>query len=287
MFENFRVPSRVSIAGYRWDCEKPEKVVCIIHGIGEHMGRYERVAKAFNEEGIAVIGMDHRGHGLSAGTRGHTAPRREVLSDIDALITYTENNFQNIPIIMYGHSMGGNITLDYRIRGNKSHIPAAYIVSAPWIKLYKPFPKLVVSFAHIMAKIKPEFQVSSKIDENILGNPLNVRGYYKDPLVHSYITAACAADGFDIGEALYENKLTGNFGGRGKPLLLMHGDADMICSVAGSRAVAEYETNCRYVEWKGYYHEIHNGGPLANGDEVINMAVEFVKNLQPDCRNEK
>ncbi|MCI8631276.1 MAG: alpha/beta hydrolase [Firmicutes bacterium] len=279
MFENFRVPSNVSIAGYRWDCENPQKVLCIIHGIGEYQGRYDRVAKAFNAEGIAVLGMDHRGHGLSEGTRGHAAPRREVLSDIDALITYTESNFPGLPIIMYGHSMGGNIMLDYRIRGNKSRIPSAYIISAPWIKLYKPFPKAVVSFAHIMAKVKPELQISSRIDEKILGNPLNVRGYYKDPFVHSYITAACAADGFDVGKALYENKLEGNFGGRGKPLLLMHGDADMICDVSGSRAVAAYEPNCRYIEWQGYYHEIHNGGPLASGDEVIKTAVEFVKSI--------
>ncbi len=279
MFENFRVPSNVSIAGYRWDCENPQKVLCIVHGIGEYQGRYDRVAKAFNAEGIAVLGMDHRGHGLSEGTRGHAAPRREVLSDIDALITYTESNFPGLPIIMYGHSMGGNIMLDYRIRGNKSHIPSAYIISAPWIKLYKPFSKAVVSFAHIMAKVKPELQISSRIDEKILGNPLNVRGYYKDPFVHSYITAACAVDGFDVGKALYENKLEGNFGGRGKPLLLMHGDADMICDVSGSRAVAAYEPNCRYIEWQGYYHEIHNGGPLASGDEVIKTAVEFVKSI--------
>ena len=75
MYENFRVPSNVSIAGYRWDCENPSHLVCLIHGIGEYQGRYDRMANHLNEAGIAVLGMDHRGHGLSEGVRGHTAPR--------------------------------------------------------------------------------------------------------------------------------------------------------------------------------------------------------------------
>ncbi len=279
MYENFRVPSNVSIAGYRWDCENPSHLVCLIHGIGEYQGRYDRMANHLNEAGIAVLGMDHRGHGLSEGVRGHTAPRTEVLSDIDAFLAYAEKNFPDLPIILYGHSMGGNIVLDYRIRGNKSQLPAAYIVSAPWIKLYQEFPKAVVSLARMIAKIKPDFQVSSRIDYRKLGHEKHVGVYYKDPLVHSNITALCGIEGIDIGDALYENRLTGNGGGQGKPLLLMHGDADEICSVSGSRAIAAYAENCTYIEWPGYYHEIHNGGAEATGEEVIETIIEFVKKV--------
>ena len=58
-----------------------------------------------------------RGHGRSQGVRGACAPRKEVLKDIDALIEYAQAFYPGVPIVMYGHSMGGNITLDYRARG--------------------------------------------------------------------------------------------------------------------------------------------------------------------------
>ena len=81
------------IAGYRWDLDDPKKVICIIHGIGEYGGRYDRVAETFREAGYAVYAMDLRGHGISLGKRGHCAPRRDVLEDIDA---YTELLWKNL-----------------------------------------------------------------------------------------------------------------------------------------------------------------------------------------------
>ena len=99
------------VQGYHFPCENPNHVVCLIHGIGEHAGRFSRVAEHFNEAGIAVVSMDLRGHGRSQGVRGACAPRKEVLKDIDALIEYAQEFYPGVPIVMYGHSMGGNITL--------------------------------------------------------------------------------------------------------------------------------------------------------------------------------
>lgn len=280
MYDNFRVPANVSVAGYRWDCENPEYVVCFIHGIGEHMGRYERIASAFGAARIACVGMDHRGHGLSEGTRGHAAPRKEVLEDIDSLITYAETEFPGIPVILYGHSMGGNVVLDYRVRGRLADVPSAYIVSAPWIKLTNPFPVPVVKLAKLLSKIKPDFKVVSAIDETKLGHPSHVVGKYaSDPLVHDKITALCASDCITVGDALYDGSLAGKRLGFSKPMLLMHGDSDMICSVEAARHFAETAENCEYIEWPGYYHEIHNGGPEVTGEEVIERTIKFIKEI--------
>ena len=60
----------------------PEKVICIVHGIGEYGGRFDRVAEAFREKNMAVLAFDLRGHGKSLGKRGHCAPRKDVLSDV-------------------------------------------------------------------------------------------------------------------------------------------------------------------------------------------------------------
>jgi len=89
MYENFAFEAREkAVVGYHFPCDNPKKVMCIIHGIGEHMGRYQRMADKLKEQGIAVVGMDLRGHGISSGVRGNTAPREEILKDIDAMLDY-------------------------------------------------------------------------------------------------------------------------------------------------------------------------------------------------------
>ena len=87
--------------GYIWDVPHPDNVVCIIHGIGEYAGRYNRLAKILNPAGIAVLSMDLPGHGLSAGKRGHAAPRSLVLDDVTEMIRYAEEKWPGIPITLY------------------------------------------------------------------------------------------------------------------------------------------------------------------------------------------
>lgn len=279
MYENFKIPSGVSVAGYRWECEKPHHIVGLIHGIGEYQGRYDRMANFLNEKGIAVMGMDLRGHGLSEGVRGHAAPRDGLLADIDSFLSCIKRDYPDLPIVLYGHSMGGNITLDYRIRGRNAGIPDAYIISAPWVRLCHPIPKTLQKVARQMARIRPEFQFTSKIDETLLGNSKYVGQYYKNPLIHGKITALCASECLTIADKLYENTVEGSGAGRGKPLLLMHGDSDRICAMEGSRRIAQYEENCTYIEWPGYFHEIHNGGAEATGEDVLRTVAQFVNGI--------
>lgn len=137
--KNFILTGRddVKITGYEWNVENPEKIVCIIHGIGEYAKRFEEVADIFNRNKIAVFALDLRGHGKTDGVRGHTAPRNMVLEDVDKLILYAMEKYPDIKICLYGHSMGGNIVLDYRNRGNLNGELAGYVVTSPWITLQK------------------------------------------------------------------------------------------------------------------------------------------------------
>lgn len=282
MFTNFVMTAgaepKERLAGYQWEHPKPTHVVCIIHGIGEHAGRYDRMATFMQEAGFAVLSMDLRGHGASPGKRGHCAPRTEIRSHVDALLWHARETYPEAPIVLYGHSMGGNIVLDYRKRGNGNHIPAAYVVSAPWVELVRKIPGYQYGFVKAASKILPSGTIRSGVSSKELGDADSVGDYEADPLVHQKISLLCVLEGFEIGKALAAGTLKDNGGAAGKPFLLMHGTDDKICSIEGSRKIAALE-DCDYVEWPGLYHEIHNGGAASDGREVIEKAIQWIQGL--------
>jgi len=283
MYQLFDLEGRnFKIQGYHFPCENPEKVVVFIHGIGEYSGRYDRMAGYFEKEKIAAVSMDLRGHGRTEGVRGHCGPREEILKDIDALIEYAQKLYPGVPLVIYGHSMGGNIALDYRARGGKNDVPCGYIISAPWIRLCMPGGGILAKLLVPLSKIAPTFTITQAFAENKLGNVDYVRPYVADPLVHPKVSVLCALGGFGIGTAL--EKGTNEDNGRAKkiPCLLMHGTDDQVCSIEGSRRFAKHQDPeyFQMIEWPGYYHEIHNGGPDAQtGEEVILKAIEYIKSL--------
>lgn len=281
MYENEVLENlRSKITTYTWHIENPQNVMCIIHGIGEHIGRYDRMAKVLNEAGIAVIGVDLPGHGLSGGKRGHAAPRSYVLDVVTAMLEFAKKKYPDAKLTLYGHSMGGNICLDYRCRGEKNDLPQRYIVSAPWVKLVKSVPTPLVAVVRALSKLMPQKAISSGCNYKDLGNIDIVKSYDEDPLVHGHITLECAVSGFIIGNELFSGKHKSNGRAENKPFLLMHGSDDKICSVTGSREIAkqnEKNTAFTYIEWDGYYHEIHNGGPNAKGEKVIEAIRDFIK----------
>lgn len=278
MYSEITIKSSLKgLKAYEFDCSDPKYIMCCVHGIGEYFLRYERVAGILGNYGIKMIGMDLRGHGATAGKPGHCAPRTGVLSDIDGMLEYAMTNYPQKPIILYGHSMGGNIALDYRYRGRLNGVPAAYVISAPWIKLVRPVTGALYHVVNLMSKIAPSLTIGSDIDETILGNPKLVTGYSNDPMTHNKISLQTAIEGFTIGNALYDGSWEQKGKGCSKPLLLMHGDEDKICDVNGSRQLAQNEGDiCTYIEWKNHYHEIHNGGPDSTGEEVINKIGQWI-----------
>ena len=159
------------INGYLWDVNEPDKVICIVHGIGEYGGRFDRVAEVLREKNMAAAAMDLRGHGSSAGKKGHCAPRKDVLDDVTELIRFARTKYPAKKVILYGHSMGGNIVLDYRSRGELNGDISGYIISAPWIRLVRPVPDVLYRIVKLMSKVAPSFTISSEVDEEVLGHP--------------------------------------------------------------------------------------------------------------------
>ena len=285
MYEKFvlRNLEKGIIRGYSWPLENPDKVICIVHGIGEYGGRYDRVAEAFREKNMAVCALDLRGHGESLGKRGDCAPRKNVLDDVSELVKYAQSRYPGIPLVLYGHSMGGNIMLDYRARGEFNGIPAGYIISAPWVRLVRPVPPLLYKAVKLVSGIAPSLTIGSDINEKNLGNPEKVKPFKDNPMVHNRISALCAVEGFDIGLGFENGTAEDNMRAAEIPTLLMHGSEDRICDVNGSRCIAERlrerGDSIEYIEWEGLFHEIHNGSETSTGDEVIEKMVSWSQKL--------
>ena len=271
------------IRGYSWHLEDPEKVICIVHGIGEYGGRFDRVAEVFRKKNMAACALDLRGHGESLGKRGDCAPRNSVLDDVSELLRYAEEKYPGKPIILYGHSMGGNIVLDYRARGEMNDHPAGYIISAPWVRLVRPVPPLLYKAVKLLSRIAPSFTIGSDINEANLGNPEKVKPFKDNPMVHNRISALCAVDGFDKGIGFEDGTAEDDRCAANIPTLLMHGSEDRICDVNGSRRIAErlqaQGDDLEYIEWEGLFHEIHNGNETSMGDEVIAKMVRWAQEL--------
>ncbi len=280
MFENFVFENMpYKLVGYEWHVENPKKVMCIIHGIGEHAGRYDRMAGILNQAEIAVVAVDLPGHGLTDGKRGDAAPRDKVFEAVDEMLDHARKKYPGVPITLYGHSMGGNVCLDYRCRGGLDLLPEKFIVSAPWLKLVKEVPKPMYLALKAASKVTPTAVIGTGCNSEELGNMSIVSSYDSDPLVTKRTTLRTVVECFDIGEAIKNgtNKLDGY--AYGKPFLLMHGTFDKICDIEGTRAfAARYKDKpwFTYVEWPGYYHEIHNGGPATTGELVIAKIRDFV-----------
>jgi alpha-beta hydrolase superfamily lysophospholipase len=227
--------------------EDPKAVVCLVHGLGEHIGRYEHVGAVFAAAGYALLGFDLRGHGKSGGPRGYTPSYDAVLDDITAFIKQARERYPAKPCFLYGHSLGGNLVLNYALR-RKPDLKGL-IATGPWLKLAFQPPAFKVVLGRTMNKLAPGFSQASELDTAALSHdPKVVEAYIKDPLVHDKISARLFVSTYDSG--LYAFDHAAEFP---LPLLLMHGADDRITS-AGAAAPKYVTTRL----WEKCLHEIHN-----------------------------
>jgi alpha-beta hydrolase superfamily lysophospholipase len=236
-----------------WPEEKPKAVIALVHGLGEHISRYEHMATFFNSHGIAVIGFDHRGHGKTVGRLGHIPGFEIMMDDVDALIKVCKEKYPEKPVFLYGHSMGACLVLNHTLK-RKPEIKAT-IASAPPIILDNKPSAIIIGLGKLMRNVLPSFTQPNGLNVNhISKDPEEVAKYVKDPLVHNKVSASLGMDLLDAGEWLDNYKGTSPL-----PLLIMHGAADQITSAASSENFAEKMGNkTTFKKWDGLYHEIHN-----------------------------
>lgn len=245
-------------------------VVCIIHGMGEHSGRYEHVAEVMTEAGMAVMAIDQQGHGKSGGKRGHMESLESVMQDAAKLIDEAAKNYPNAPIFLYGHSMGGNVVLNCTLR-LKPPIKGL-IVSSPWLRLAFEPPAVKEWLGRAAARIAPSLHQQTGLKPGDLFRT----GYRKAPSIegdalnHTYITPRT----YDSVRAGGEWALGHAADYLDVPMLLLHGTGDRVTSYEASKALAEQlGDKCDWISLPDGYHELHND---RDGEKVILQIVDWI-----------
>ena len=114
-----------------WSARDPRAAVLLIHGIGEHCGRYVNLVTALNASGFSVYGFDQRGHGRSPGRRGHVSSWSDYVVDARAQRDWVVREARGLPVFVFGHSMGSLIALDLLLR-HPEGIRAAAVTGVPF-----------------------------------------------------------------------------------------------------------------------------------------------------------
>ena len=250
----WRSIDNLNIYGRYWAPENDTRgVLCVVHGMGEHIQRYEPLANFLTEAGIAVIGYDQRGHGKSGGQRGHAPSLDHLLQGIDNLLYKAGEIFPEVPQILYGHSMGGNLVLNYAIR-KKPQIKGI-ISSSPWLKLAFQPPVWKVKLGRVVKNIFPAFSQPTGLDTKAISRVQEeVQKYENDPLVHDKISAMMFDTVYEAGLWALENAEELEL-----PLLLFHGSGDKITSCEASKEFAnKVKSDVTYHCFEGAFHESHN-----------------------------
>jgi alpha-beta hydrolase superfamily lysophospholipase len=244
-------------------------VVLIVHGTGEHIGRYANIINALNASSIAVMTFDLRGHGHSQGPRGHSPSFDLILDDIALLLQKAEGDFPGIPLFLLGHSMGGNFVLNYAIR----HRPnlCGVIALSPGLRTATPTPPWKLALGKVLYRLLPAMTLHNGVrPADLSRDPEIVRSVLNDPLYHYRISARLGIDILNAGVWALDHADQFPL-----PLLIMHGTADRLTSYEASREFAsKVKTDCTLKLWDNLYHELHNE---PEKDQVLEFITNWIR----------
>lgn len=256
MIDETRLKTSDGLSLYAWTRQlagTPKGVIAHVHGMGEHSRRYDHLTAYWEDRGYASAGFDLRGHGRSEGQRGHTPSYEFLMEDIAIFLGQVAAAWPGLPVTLYGHSMGGNLVLNYVIR--RQPVLAGVIASGPYLRLAFEPPAWKVRSAMWLKWIVPTLSQRTGLDVQALSrDPAVIARYQADPLVHDRITVMFFSEVHSAGESIIDRAAELQI-----PALVMHGSADRLTSPAGSvDFVAESSGKASLKVWEGFYHELHN-----------------------------
>lgn len=229
-------------------------VVLLVHGLGEHSGRYHHVAERLVDAGFAVHALDHRGHGRSEGARAFVRSYDELMRDMVRFRALVEEQHPGLPLVILGHSMGGNIAMGHTLDHQDG--VAGLALSGAALRPVDELPGIQRTALRVLSKVAPQLRPQGLDLATLSRDPEVVAAYHADPLVHAgKVPVGLAAALFGAMDRFPERYDTLTV-----PIWIGHGTADRLTAVDGSRELAARATNAEVTAhyYDGLYHEIFN-----------------------------
>jgi alpha-beta hydrolase superfamily lysophospholipase len=252
---SWKTKDGLNLYAKEWKPEgKVKAVVALVHGLGEHIGRYDHVAEAFGKAGYATVGFDQRGHGKSDGIRGYETSYDAIMDDITQNIQNARDRYPGLPVFLYGHSLGGNLVLFYALT-RKPELKGV-IATSPGLATAAPLSPVLKIMTNILYRLGPSMKIKNGLDlQGLSHDPQVAEKYTADPLVHPFISPRLALDMLNSGQYCVDHASEFPL-----PLLLMQGTADRLVSPRKTKEFAQAAplSKITYKEWPDHYHELHN-----------------------------
>jgi alpha-beta hydrolase superfamily lysophospholipase len=258
----------IPIFASEWKPDRPANgVIVLVHGIGEHIGRYEHVAKMFADNQYAFISSDLIGHGKSGGQRGHADSFDDFYDQITWMLQEAVIRYPALPVFLYGHSLGANLVLRY-IEQMMPPVAGA-IVTSPALEVTR-VPPVKLAIGKLMYRLYPRFSMTNSLDTTGLSHDENVvNAYLNDPLVHPRVSARLGLDLIGSSKLINDQRAAIKI-----PLLILHGELDRLVKVTSTREfVGQMDGRVKYFEIPGGFHELHNE---PDKQEIFNIWLKWL-----------
>ncbi len=259
-----------------WEAKGRSSVnVLLIHGLGEHVGRYQVVAEFLVDQGYNVYAFDQVGFGKSPGKRGHVSSFDVYFRDIHRFVQIIKDPWNRHKTVILGHSMGGLLSLAYGIKYPNQ--VDGYIISSPALKNY-PVPKNLEFFLKIFNRVVPWISLRNSLPADKLShNSKVVEAYMADPLVHDKVTPRFVSELIKVIDFTQANAHLFQ-----EPLLMLYAGQDQIVDPEGVKEFVSKlgtEVPKEIICYEDMYHEIFNE---ANREVVLTKINHWLGQLTRD-----
>jgi acylglycerol lipase len=264
---SIKLADGTKLAYREWPKPDADITFAVVHGLGEHSGRYARFAEGMAKHGMSTYALDLRGHGESDGQRGHVDAWSQWIDDVSAFVKHVEG-LAGAEVVPLGHSFGGAALLSTVLAGKLAN-SKRFVLSSPALKLKLQAPAWKTAVAPFASRIVPRLAMDNEVDPASVSRiPEVVAAYRDDPLVHGRISSRMYTE--------WQNATVDILARAGQiqiPFLILAGTADPLIDPDGSRRLHELTPSLSRLNLlEGRYHEPFND---LGSDEVFQLVADW------------